>query len=51
MKFFTEKSCGLKRNAYFCLGKMTNLKDRFCYQSTNVNTCTLYIRVHNDSKK
>lgn len=49
--FFTEKSCGLKRNAYFCLGKMTNLKDRFCYQSTNVNTCTLYIRVHNDSKK
>lgn len=26
---FTEKSCGLKRNAYFCLGKMTNLKDRF----------------------
>lgn len=27
--FFTEKSCGLKRNAYFCLGKMTNLKDRF----------------------
>jgi len=29
MKFFTEKSCGLKRNAYFCLGKMTNLNDRF----------------------
>ena len=45
-KFFTEKSCGLKRNAYFCLVKMTKKKDRFCYQSTNVNTCTLYIRVH-----
>jgi len=30
---------------------MTKKKERFCYQSTNVNTCTLYIRVHNDSKK
>jgi len=25
---------------------MTKKKDRFCYQSTNVNTCTLYMRVH-----
>jgi len=44
--FFQEKGCGFKKYMYFCGVKMTKRNDRFCYQNTKVNTCTLLTRVH-----
>ena len=43
MLFFVDKSLWI---SYLVDVKMTKKNDRFCYQYTKVNTCTLLTRVH-----
>lgn len=43
MLFFVDKSLWM---SYLVDVKMTKKNDRFCYQNTKVNTCTLLTRVH-----